>query len=41
VNALLQVTRMLLFQPVIQVFENPGGGSGRVVVVGFRTKIEL
>ena len=41
VNALLQVTRMLLFQPVIQMFENAGGGTGRLVVVGFRTKIEL
>ena len=40
-NALLQVTRMLLFQPVIQMFENAGGGTGRLVVVGFRTKIEL
>jgi carbohydrate-selective porin OprB len=40
-NTLLQVTHMLLFQPVIQMYENPGGGSGRAVVVGFRTKVEL
>jgi carbohydrate-selective porin OprB len=40
-NALLQVTRMLLFQPVIQVYDNAGGGGGRAVVVGFRTKVEL
>jgi carbohydrate-selective porin OprB len=40
-NALLQVTHMMLFQPVIQLFENAGGGSGRAMVVGFRTKVEL
>jgi porin len=41
VNTLLQVTHMLLFQPVIQMYENAGGGSGRAVVIGFRTKVEL
>jgi porin len=40
-NSLFQVTPVLLLQPVIQYYENPGGRSGRAVVFGFRTKIEL
>ena len=40
-NALFQVTPILLLQPVIQYDENAGGRSGGAVVFGFRTKIEL
>jgi porin len=40
-NSLVQVTPILLLQPVIQYYENVGGGSGGAVVFGFRTKIEL
>jgi porin len=40
-NSLFQVTPVLLLQPVIQYYENPGGRSGGSVVFGFRTKIEL
>ena len=40
-NTLLHVAPMVLFQPVIQYYENPGGGTQHVVVIGFRTKVEL
>jgi carbohydrate-selective porin OprB len=40
-NSLFQVTPILLLQPVIQFFENPGGRPGGTIVFGFRTKIEL
>lgn len=40
-NALLQVTRVLLLQPVVQYYDNVGGRTGRAVVIGFRTKVEL
>jgi carbohydrate-selective porin OprB len=40
-NSLFQVTPILLLQPVIQYYENPGGRPGSAVVIGFRTKIEL
>jgi hypothetical protein len=32
---------MLLLQPVIQYYANVGGGTGRAVVFGFRTKVEF
>jgi porin len=32
---------MVMVQPVIQYYENVGGGTQRVVVVGFRLKVEL
>ena len=32
---------MLLVQPVIQYYANVGGGTGRAVVFGFRTKVEF
>ncbi|MEI9977212.1 MAG: carbohydrate porin [Ignavibacteriota bacterium] len=41
VNMLLMVTRMVLFQPVLQYYTNIGGGAQRAVVLGFRTKVEL
>jgi porin len=40
-NTLLHVAPMVLIQPVIQYYENVGGRSQRVVVIGFRTKVEL
>lgn len=40
-NTLLDPLPMLLFQPVIQYYENVGGRSGRAVVLGFRTKVEF
>jgi len=40
-NALLTVLPMVLVQPVVQIFANGGGKTGRAVVVGFRTKIAL
>jgi carbohydrate-selective porin OprB len=40
-NALLDVGPMLLVQPVVQYYENVGGGSKRAVVFGFRTKVEF
>ena len=40
-NALLDPLPMLLFQPVIQYYENVGGRGGRAVVLGFRTKVEF
>jgi carbohydrate-selective porin OprB len=40
-NALLDVLPMLLLQPVVQYYENVGGGTQRVVVFGFRTKVEF
>ena len=40
-NALLDPLPMLLLQPVIQYYENVGGGSGHAVVFGFRTKVEF
>jgi len=40
-NALLQITRVLLLQPVVQYYDNVGGRTGRAVVIGFRTKVEL
>ena len=40
-NTLLDPLPMLLLQPVVQYFENVGGRPGRVVVFGFRTKVEF
>ncbi len=40
-NTLLDVLPMLLLQPVIQYYANVGGGAQRVVVFGFRTKVEF
>jgi porin len=40
-NALLDVLPMLLLQPVVQYFENVGGGAQHAVVFGFRTKVEF
>jgi hypothetical protein len=40
-NALLDVAPMLLLQPVVQYYENVGGGPKRAVVFGFRTKVEF
>jgi porin len=40
-NTLLGPLPMLLLQPVVQYFENVGGRPGRVVVFGFRTKVEF
>jgi porin len=40
-NALLDVLPMLLLQPVVQYYENVGGGTQRAVVFGFRTKVEF
>jgi porin len=40
-NALLLITRAVLFQPVVQYFENAGGLRGHDIVLGFRTKVEL
>lgn len=40
-NTLLDVLPMLLLQPVVQYYENVGGGAQRAVVFGFRTKIEF
>jgi carbohydrate-selective porin OprB len=40
-NTLLDVAPMLLLQPVIQYYENVEGRPGRVVVFGFRTKVEF
>jgi len=40
-NTLLDVAPMLLVQPVIQYYANVGGGTGRAVVFGFRTKVEF
>jgi len=37
-NTLLDVVPMILLQPVIQYYANPGGGTGRDVVIGFRAK---
>ena len=39
-NALFQ-KGMVLFQPVIQYYENVGGRPGRAVVFGFRMKVKL
>ena len=40
-NTLLDPLPMLLLQPVIQYYENAGGRTGRDIVFGFRTKIDL
>jgi porin len=41
-NALVDVTKAIVLQPVIQYFANPGGGHGRgLVVFGFRTKVDF
>lgn len=40
-NTLLDPLPMLLLQPVVQYYANVGGRSQRVVVFGFRTKIEF
>jgi porin len=40
-NALLMVTRAILFQPVVQYFTDIGGLRGHALVLGFRTKVEL
>jgi porin len=40
-NTLLDVLPMLLLQPVVQYYENVGGGAQRAVVFGFRTKMEF
>jgi carbohydrate-selective porin OprB len=41
VNALVDVVRMVLLQPVIQFYENGGGRTQHAVVLGFRTKVEF
>jgi carbohydrate-selective porin OprB len=41
VNALVDVSRMVLLQPVVQIYGNAGGGTQHAVVVGFRTKVEF
>jgi porin len=38
-NALLDVARMVLLQPVIQYYSNVGGTGQHAVVFGFRTKV--
>jgi porin len=40
-NTLLDVAPMILIQPVVQYYSNVGGGVQRVVVFGFRTKVEF
>jgi len=40
-NALFDVAPMLLLQPVFQYYANAGGKAQRVVVFGFRTKVEF
>jgi carbohydrate-selective porin OprB len=40
-NALLEVARPIVLQPVIQYFAHPGGGGRRIVVFGFRTKVDF
>lgn len=40
-SVLLHVLPMMYFMPVVQYYSNVAGQQGRVVVVGFRTKIEL
>jgi carbohydrate-selective porin OprB len=40
-NTLLDVAPMVLLQPVVQYYANPSGKSGRVVVVGFRAKVDF
>jgi porin len=40
-NTLLDVAPMVLVQPVIQYYENVGGRTQHVVVIGFRIKVEL
>ena len=41
VNALVDAFRMVLLQPVVQIYVNGGGRTQRAVVVGFRTKVEF
>src|SRR5262245_53812727 len=41
VNALVDVFRMVLLQPVVQIYGNGGGRTRHAVVVGFRTKVEF
>ncbi len=40
-NALLQILPMVFVQPVFQYYADAGGGAGRAVVFGFRTRIEF
>ena len=40
-NSLLDLSPVLLLQPVIQYYANVGGGSLRSVVFGFRAKVEF
>ena len=40
-NSLLDPLPMVLLQPVIQYFANVGARTGRVVVFGFRSKVEF
>ena len=40
-NSLLAVLPMTFVQPVVQYYANAGGGNQRVVVFGFRTKVEF
>jgi porin len=40
-NTLVDVVPMILLQPVIQYYANPGGGIGRDVVLGFRAKVDF
>jgi porin len=41
-NALVEVTKAIVLQPVIQYFANPGGGGGSgTVVFGVRTKVDF
>ena len=40
-NSLLAVLPMIFVQPVVQYYADAGGGTQRVVVFGFRTKVEF
>jgi porin len=40
-NTLLDVAPMVMVQPVIQYYDNVGGRTQRVLVIGFRLKVEL
>jgi carbohydrate-selective porin OprB len=40
-NVLMDVAPMVMLQPVVQYYANVGGGSGRAVVLGWRTKVEF
>ena len=40
-NTLLHLVPMMFVQPVVQYYDNVGGGKQRAVVFGFRTKVEF